>query len=257
MPQTPDLTTVLCLFHTHRQAQEALDELQNSEIPASSIRVLNDESDSMRGSDDRTSSRLSSLQALNLPEKHVRLLSEGIRTGGIVIVISGPETLTEKAEIIFGRHQASQVDQKIMGDTAASTPAKDGAAIIPVLEEELAVGKRQIQRGGVRLYSRVVETPVEESITLREEHATIERHRVDRAISEADLAALKIQSVEVSETAEVPVVQKTARVVEEVRLSKDISEKTQHISESVRKTEVTVEPIEADVMGNRSRGKGD
>lgn len=248
MPETPNLTTVLCLFHTHQQAQQALQELQNSEIPASSIKVLGDGIDSPGWS---------GLQALGLPEKDVTLLSEGLRTGGTVVVVSGEEALTEKAEAIFGRHQASEIDQKITDDKAAPlTSMRDGAEVIPIMQEELAVGKRQVQRGGVRLYTRVVEKPIEETITLREEHATIERHRVDRPISEADLEALRIQSFEVTETAEVPVIQKSARVVEEVLLKKELSERTERISDSLRKTEVTVEPIETAAVSKRNTGKG-
>ena len=52
--------------------------------------------------------------------------------------------------------------------------------MIPVVEEELEVGKRQVDLGAVRVVSRMVETPVNESVTLREEHANIERRPVDR-----------------------------------------------------------------------------
>lgn len=108
----------------------------------------------------------------------------------------------------------------------------------PVVREELAVGKREVSTGGVRVYSRVIETPVSESVNLREEHATIERRAVDRPATEADL---KGGSVEIRETAEEAVVAKTARVVEEVVVGKESSQRTETVQETLRGTEVEVE----------------
>nr|WP_244173330.1 DUF2382 domain-containing protein [Caballeronia temeraria] len=48
-----------------------------------------------------------------------------------------------------------------------------------------------MQTGGVRVYSRVTETPVSESVSLREEHATIERKTVDRPATAADLKGVR------------------------------------------------------------------
>jgi uncharacterized protein (TIGR02271 family) len=131
---------------------------------------------------------------------------------------------------------------------AASTAGRgmDETTRIPVVEEQLEVGKRQVQRGGVRVYTRLAERPVQEQVTLREEHARVERRAVDRPASEADLgAAFQEGSIEVVETAEVPVVNKTARVVEEVEIGKEISERTEVVDETVRRTEVEVEDLAA------------
>jgi hypothetical protein len=57
----------------------------------------------------------------------------------------------------------------------------------PVVREDLAVGKREVQTGGVRVYSRATATPVSETVNLREEHAAIERRPVDRPATSADL----------------------------------------------------------------------
>jgi uncharacterized protein (TIGR02271 family) len=87
----------------------------------------------------------------------------------------------------------------------------------------------------------MVETPVNESVTLREERATIERRPVDRPASEADLTNFRDESIEVRETAEKAVVSKTARVVEEVTVGKTATEHTEQVSDSVRKTVVDVQ----------------
>ncbi|HEY0844766.1 MAG TPA: DUF2382 domain-containing protein [Noviherbaspirillum sp.] len=116
---------------------------------------------------------------------------------------------------------------------------------IPVVEEQLNVGKRAVQRGGVRVFSRVREEPVHESVNLREEHVKVERHPVDQPASEADMAAFKEGSVELRETAEEPVVSKTARVVEEVVVGKEVTQETQNIDDTVRRTDVDVEQLGA------------
>jgi stress response protein YsnF len=60
---------------------------------------------------------------------------------------------------------------------------------IPVVQEELRVGKRAVQRGGVRVYNRVREEPVEQQVNLREEHVTVDRRKTDWPATEADVRA--------------------------------------------------------------------
>jgi len=111
------------------------------------------------------------------------------------------------------------------------------------IEEELEVGKRTVERGGVRVRSRIVERPVEENIRLREEHVTVERNPVDRVASRDELTNFQERDIELTERAEVPVVNKEARVVEEIRLNKDVDEREETIRDTVRRTEVDVENI--------------
>jgi stress response protein YsnF len=113
---------------------------------------------------------------------------------------------------------------------------------IPVVEENVQIGKREVETGGVRLRSRIVETPVEENLRLREEHVRVERTPVDRPATDADLQ--NFQEREMTEHAEVPVVNKEARVVEEVNLNKEVEERDETVKETVRKTQVDVENLE-------------
>jgi uncharacterized protein (TIGR02271 family) len=115
---------------------------------------------------------------------------------------------------------------------------------VPVVEEELQVGKRQVQRGGARIHTHITETPVQEQVTLREEHVTVDRHPVNRPASQADLQnALQDRTYEVTETAEEAVVAKQARVVEEVVVGKQATEHTQTVQDTVRRTDVEVENL--------------
>ena len=133
--------------------------------------------------------------------------------------------------------------------TAASGMAASGteaSQVMPVVQEELQIGKRAVSNGGVRVIQRVTETPVKEMIRLRDERATIERRPVDRPASEADFANFKEGTIEVRETTEEPVVAKTARVVEEVVVGKEVQERTETVADTVRRTDVEVERLGAD-----------
>lgn len=119
-----------------------------------------------------------------------------------------------------------------------------GETVIPVVEEEIVVGKRQVQSGGARIHTYVTETPVQESVTLHEEQVTVERRPVDRAVTEADLAFGE-KSIEVTATAEEAVVGKTSRVVEEVVVGKTATDRTETVRDTVRRTDVEVEDLSA------------
>jgi uncharacterized protein (TIGR02271 family) len=115
---------------------------------------------------------------------------------------------------------------------------EDDTASVPVVEESLQVGKREIEKGGIRLRSKIVEEEVNEDVNLREEKVQVERRPVNRPANEGDL---REDSIEMIERSEEPVVSKTARVVEEVSLNKEVQERTEKVSDTVRKTEVDIE----------------
>jgi uncharacterized protein (TIGR02271 family) len=120
------------------------------------------------------------------------------------------------------------------------TGATEGETAIPVVEEQLRVGKREVGRGSVRVRSYVVERPVEEQVNLREERVTVDRRPVDRPVEPGE-AAFQERTIEASETREEAVVDKTARVTEEVVVDKDVDERTETVRDTVRKTEVEVD----------------
>ncbi len=129
-----------------------------------------------------------------------------------------------------------------------------GETAIPVVEEQLQVGKRTVDQGGVRVYRRIVEIPAEETIKLREEHVVVERNAVDRAATPAEMEGRGNRSIELTETAEEAVITKNARVVEEVMVGKETAEHTEHIRDTVRRTEVEVEELPANDRRMASKG---
>jgi uncharacterized protein (TIGR02271 family) len=124
---------------------------------------------------------------------------------------------------------------------------------IPLVEEELRVGKREVSRGGARVRSYVTETPVHEQVRLRNEHIDIERRAVDQPLSAADADAFRERSIEVTATGEEAVVAKNTRVVEEVVVSKTADERIEDVADTVRRTEVD---IDRDVDTDTTRTTG-
>jgi len=120
--------------------------------------------------------------------------------------------------------------------------------VVPIGEEELKVGKREVSHGRVRVRSYVVETPVSEQVNLRQENVQVERRPVDRAVGGAD-NLFRERTIEAEERAEEAVVSKEARGTEELVVKKDVGQRTETVSDKVRRTEVEVE----DERGNALR----
>lgn len=151
--------------------------------------------------------------------------------------------LQNQGASLQGQNLDLQGSRQGLSDTGSLQRADTESQVIPVMQEELKVGKRMVQRGGVRIYQRLVETPVQESVSLREEHVHVERRPVDRQIDPSQVGTFQDTSFELRENAEEAVVQKTARVVEEVVVGKEVSQRTDQISDTVRSTQVDVEQL--------------
>ena len=104
----------------------------------------------------------------------------------------------------------------------------------------------------MRVRSYVVETPVSEQVNLRQENVHVERRPVDRPVGGAD-NLFRERTIEAEERAEEAVVSKEARVKEELIVKKDIEQRTETVSDKVRRTEVEVE----DERGNDALRSGE
>jgi len=209
---------------------------------------------------------IGALTHVGVPEEHAHHYAEGVRRGGTLVTVNAPDNLAPRVSELMNRYRAVDVSQRAAKwrETGwkgfdATAPAfsadevrrerslyanrdiNQGQVAIPIVEENLAVGKREVERGGVRVSSRVVEQPVQQQVNLRDEHVKVERHAVDRPINAADRAAFREGTLEFKETVEEAVVAKTARVVEEVVINKDVTQRTQTVRDTVKKTEVTVD----------------
>jgi len=264
------MRTVVGLFDSFDDAQGAVDELKQNGFDRSQIQIENEakgeSSFRTTGEASYSVNGLSShLVSAGLPMGDAESYVEGVRRGGTLVIVTAQDDMATKAYDILGRHETVDLDErmgtwKTTGWTGASdvgmkekttavrseaaVQLKEGQKVLPVIEEEMMVGKREVGKGGLRAYSRTTEVPVEEKVHLREETVHVERRPVDRAVTDADLSRMRDTTVEVRATAEEAVVNKQARVVEEVVIGKDVQNRTQTVRDTVRRTDVEVEKLE-------------
>ena len=208
------------------------------------------------------------LMDLGVPEVESEYYLEGIRRGGTLVTVTADESNVNRAQDIMNRYNPIDLEQRSgmwresgwTGYNASAQPMsydqikadRTNYTTLPagqeehlnVVEEELHIGKREVEgTGGVRVSKYVTAQPVEEQVRLREEHVRVERRPVDRPATESDFNAFSEGVIEVTERREEPVIQKTARVVEEIVVGKDVEEHTQTVRDTVRRTDVEVEPM--------------
>ena len=264
--------TIVGLFDNAGEAQRAVVELVESGIPREDIGITSrdytgyagegyDRDDSHRdeGIGDKISNFFSNLFG---DDEYAGHYSEAVTRGGSVVTVDcETDEQADRAEAILNRF-GGEVDERGAGyrqgayaagesvETGRADLTEGGEARIPVIEEELRVGKREVEGGGVRVRTRVVERPVEEAVRLREERVNVERRPVNRPVTEADLGAFREGTFELTERREEAVVDKQARVVEEVAINKEVGERTETVRDTVRSTDVDVE----ETGGRKVRG---
>ena len=217
------------------------------------------------------------LVGAGVPHDEAELYNEGVKRGGTLVAVKAQDDQAPRVAEILGDDGAINIDERAdlyrqegfipTGSPVQANPAPVAAAAatnfaatnttattaplsvnpngetkLDVVEENLVVGKREVERGGVRVYQHVTETPAQAQVTLREEHVNIERHPVDRPVTAADMA-FKEGSFEMTERAEEAVVGKEARVVEEVVIGKEATQRTETVSDTMRRTDVEIEQI--------------
>ena len=211
-----------------------------------------------RGLHDEEASAFSDGRGVAPPQEDRHLYKEAVRRGGFLLTVnSDDEQAGRVREVIEGSNAvdmdereremradgyAGPVGASATAPAARSAPA-EGDEVIPVVEERLNVGKRQVDRGGVRVRAYAVETPVQEAVTLREEHVEVERRPVGERVADAE-TLFQERAIELTETAEEAVVGKTARVVEEVSLAREVGQRTETVRDTLRHTEVEVERLD-------------
>ncbi|MBV9443234.1 MAG: DUF2382 domain-containing protein [Acidobacteriaceae bacterium] len=254
-------STIVAVYPSVSAAQSAVDELKRNGFSQDEIYI------SSTGTADATSRSSAGTSAEheggitgwfkrvfgNEDDEDRAYYENSARAGNVLVSVDATDQNMNQVADILNRHspidvhreagnpQASTGRNASSGRSAASNVNESG--VIPVVNEELKVGKRSILRGGVRIYARTVEQPVEEKLRLQEERVRVDRQKVDRPVTQADLRAGAEQVIEVKEYAEEPVVTKQARVVEEVRVGKERTEREQTIRDTVRHTEVGVENL--------------
>lgn len=260
--------TAVALYDDKNEAQLVKDELTNAGFSRSSIRMM----------DSGDSHAVDTLTNAGLPQSDAEAYVEGLRRGGHLVMITTDDdqidlvvdimdrynsiNIQERADMWrnegWGSQSSSQSKMQLgtqegrqsitsgsQGRTGAIHEDQDQVTV-PVVEEEMRVGKRQVPKGGVRVQTHVEEKPVEETVTVRDEHVNVQRRPVNRTAQPSDLEAFQEGTFEVSEMDEEVVVDKQARVVEEVVVGKEVEERQERVRDTVRRTDVDVKRTDGD-----------
>ena len=233
---------IMGLFDEQQQAVRAQAALQAIGIPMNQMSLVNQSAAETtrigEGQEDNWWERFKDMLGFGVHHEDLPYYHEGLRRGGTLLSVQTDESQENKVAGIFADYNAVDIDTRAKEWSSAGwSPNKQMAS--PVVEEELKIGKRLIRRGGVRVYTSVTDRPIEESVRLREEHVEVTRQPVDRAATASDMSALETP-IEITETAEEPVVSKQAKVVEEVIVQKAATERTETVRDTVRRKDVDV-----------------
>ncbi len=277
--------TVVGLFDNRSEAQTAMQQLIQSGFAKENIDISNrsdsgsDSSTPTRSSDGPISGTMSTTEVSGSPDfarsvgnffsslfgddkTSARTYTDAASDADAILTVHADSAdRAGAAADILDRNGAIDVDGRMSQTSRQNSTGTTGATqnmtqnttnnqtntAIPVIEENLQVGKREVETGGARIRSRVIEKPVEANVRLREEHVVVNRHPVNRAVSDADLTNFKEGEIEITEYAEQAVISKQARVVEEVSVGKTVSEREETVRDTVRRTDVEVEEIDGDV----------
>ena len=262
---------IVAVFDSSEAAEAARTQLIERGIPRGQINITDQGSLGERRveTSQARGSFWAHLKEMFMPEHDRHTYEESVRRGGYMLVASVDEAVADETISCLESAGAVDLDERQnqwrsegwqpalgVGTTGESradmrSPGSEqldtssDAERIPVVEEQLRVGKREVNRGSVRVRSYIVEEPVHEEVRLREEHVSVERRPVNEPArpvvkgSADDL--LQEMTVEVSETAEQAVVGKEARVTEQVVVGKRTDERVESVDDTVRRTKVEIE----------------
>lgn len=222
-------TSVISVVKDEKVAGQVIDALREEGFKDQDVTILNGVADKL----------LNELSEHGFGDEDAEGFAQAVENGMTLVAARVPEDKADQAASVMERFEASPEDQGTpTGETREET--------VPVVEERLSVGKSKTVTGGVRATSRVTERPVEEKVTLTEERVSAEQRPADRALgSDEAKAAFQEKTVEMMGVKEEAEVGKEARVVGEVSVAKETTEREQTVRDTLRKTEVDVEEIAA------------
>ena len=232
--------TIVAVFDTADHAQAAMADLLTAHVPENAIATHNG-TDAGRGS-----SFWSNLFG-GEPGHDTALYERSLTAGSTIVTVRTPQDRIAGVMEVLERHHPIDIDERASSYGLATAPATTTAAAnaaeqtIQLSEEQLEVGKRLVNRGTTRIRRFTTERPVEEQVTLHEERVVVERRPVtDHRVGEASFTD---RVVEMAETGEEAVVGKTSRVVEEVVVGKEATDRVETVRDTVRREDVEIEQV--------------
>ena len=229
-----DAVFVVTSYENQEQADQAIDALRQEGFGDQEIKVLKGKGETI----------LRELTKHGFEEEDAREFAEAAEEGKTLLSARIPEAKADTAVSIMQSFEVTEEDEASSGK--AEGKRRSHEQTVPVAEEKLSVEKYKVGQGGVRVNSKVSERPVEQSVTLREEHVEAERRPADRPLKgEEAEAAFEEKTVEMMGSREEAEVRKEARVTGEVALTRETTERKETVRDKVRSTEVEVEEVRA------------
>ena len=215
------------------------------------------------------------------PDHDTAVYDRSLESGSTVISVKVPDEHVTAVSDILERHNPIDIDERssayglagarssshdaapVTSAPTAGIASHDDTAVAPVAastletsrvatpatgetiqlaEERLVVGRRAVNRGTTRVRRFVVETPVEEQVTLHDENVQVDRRPVTDGRSVSG-EAFTDKAIEMTETGEEAVVGKTAHVREEVSLRKEATDRVETVRDTVRREDVKIEHV--------------
>lgn len=200
-------------------------------------------------------------QEMVLPvlREELEISKQKVQTGSVRI----RKTVREREEVVdepllADTVQIERVPINQVVDSVIPIRLEGETTVISVVEEMLVVTKQLVLKEEIRISNRRSEIREPQRVTLRSEEISIDRGSVQDGVSanpnmpsistasEGDFGAFQEGTIEVIETAEEGIISKVARVVEEVVVSKNVTERQQIVHDTIRHTEVHTEQLSPD-----------
>lgn len=287
--------TITAIYDSENDARRAREQLLDTGVDEDDVRIVSQNLSRTAVSSDDHKGVWESIKDFFVGDEDRPMYSEGLRRGGYLLTARVDDSRSDEAIALLEQTDAVDLDRRseqwrsegwsdaavppssMSGYAPGAGPTTDtvrsqvagasGATArregmrdteeqsIPVVEERLSVGKREVNRGGVRVRSYVVEEPVHDEVALREERVAVERRPVsDTSARNIGDAAFQERTIEVTERAEEPVIAKDAVVKEEVVVRKTADERKESIDDTVRRTEVDVDDTTGKAGSRTTRG---
>jgi stress response protein YsnF len=220
------MASIISAYDDSTIAEKAIAALRKEGFENGDIRILKGDKKKL----------MSTLAEQGFDEDDVREYADAADEGKTLLLASVSEDEAEKAESIMDSFES--------GDDKEEGSEKSSGGSVPIVEEELSVAKSKSANGGARVTSSVTETPVEETVTLKEETVKAKRKDADHVLdSDEAEGAFEEKTVEMMGTKEEAEVKKEARVVGEVEIEKEAKERQKTVKDTVRKTDAEVEEV--------------
>jgi uncharacterized protein (TIGR02271 family) len=254
--------TIVAVYDTSEHASRAVQDLESAGVPPSAIRQH-----ASTGMETGATTTIAPVREKGFwaslfggePEyaHDTTVYDRSLEGGSTVVTVRASEQYLAEVMDILERHNPIDIDERATSYGLASgsittattapnipsgsdTTLRQGSEeVVPLAEEQLTVGKRLVNRGTTRIRRFVVETPVEEAVTLHSERVSVARRPVaaDTKVIDADFTD---RTIEVTKTDEEAVVGKTARVKEEVVVDKAATDRVETVRDTVRREDVEV-----------------